>query len=131
MNLLYRSNQFGLPPKVIAGVALIDRFTRPGETILDLSAAPMFHALTGRPGPGRSDIFMPGTFMEESEEADFLMRLEALPPVAVLWPVRHFDDMESRSINAVAPRVVSWVRARYRPVETTSKFQLWLPRRQH
>jgi hypothetical protein len=119
----------GLNYKVMSGVELINRSTRPGEIILDLSTAPMFHALSGRPGPGRSDIIMPGTFMHPSEQADFILRLEANPPAAVLWPVQHFDNMESRSVNHVAPDVVAWVRARYRPSETTTKFQLWLPRR--
>ena len=126
--LPHRFESTGLPRRVTSGVELIEKHTRPGDIILDLSTAPMFHALTGRPGPGRSDIIMPGTFMHESDQVEFLMRLEAEPPAAVLWPVRHFDDMVSRSARAVAPDVVAWVQTRYRPVKKTNKFQLWLPR---
>jgi hypothetical protein len=126
--LPHRFERTGLSFKVTSGVALIEKFTRPGDIILDLSTAPMFHALTGRPGPGHSDIIMPGTFVKESDQAAFLRRLEATPPAVVLWPVQHFDQMESRSARAVAPEVVDWVEARYRPGETTHKFQLWLPR---
>jgi hypothetical protein len=127
--LPHRFKRVGLNYKVMSGVELINRSTRPGEIILDLSTAPMFHALSGRPGPGRSDIIMPGTFMDRSEEADFILRLDANPPAAVLWPVQHFDNMASRSLSDVAPNVVEWVKARYRPGETTTKFQIWLPRR--
>ena len=73
---------------------------------------------------------MPGTFVDEADERAFVARLEASPPTAVLWPVQHFDEMESRSIRNVAPLVVEWVEARYEPDETTAKFQLWLPRRE-
>lgn len=126
--LPHRFESIGLPRRVTSGVELIEKHTKPGEIILDLSTAPMFHSLSGRPGPGRSDIIMPGTFMRDSDQADFLMLLESEPPAAVLWPVRHFDDMESRSAQAVAPDVVAWVEARYRPGKKTNKFQIWLPR---
>ena len=88
----------------------------------------MFHALSGRPGPGRADILMPGTFLDAADEARFIERLEAAPPTAILWPVQHFDNMESRSIQNIAPQVVTWVEARYEPGETTAKFRIWLPR---
>ena len=62
-------------------------------------------------------------------ERDFIARLEAAPPTAILWPLHPFDHMESRSIQDIAPLVVAWVEARYRPDQETAKFRLWLPRR--
>jgi hypothetical protein len=120
----------GLPTKLTSSVAVIERHTRSGDILLDLTAAPMFHALTNRPGPGRSDVVMEGTFMDDEEELQFIRLLEQSPPVAVLWPIRHFDDMPSRSIERVAPRVSAWVRSRYAPVEVSAKFRLLLPREQ-
>jgi len=122
--------RLGLPTKVTASVDIIERHTRPGDVLLDLTAAPMFHALTNRPGPGRSDVVMEGTFMDDEEELHFIRRLEESPPAAVLWPIVHFDDMPSRSIERVAPRVSAWVRSRYAPAEAGAKFQLLLPREQ-
>lgn len=127
--LPHRFKRTGLSYKVVSGVNLIQANTEAGDIVLDLSSAPMFHALSGRPGPGRADILMPGTFVDEADERAFISRLEAAPPAAVLWPVQHFDNMESRSIQVIAPLVVEWVEARYSPGETTAKFQIWLPRR--
>lgn len=126
--LPHRFQRTGLSYFVTSGVDLIQIHTRPGDIILDLSTAPMFHALSGRPGPGHSDIIMPGTFFKPSDQAAFLQLLEADPPKAVLWPVRDFDDMESRSARSVAPDIVAWVEARYRPDTKTTKFEIWLPR---
>jgi hypothetical protein len=127
--LPHRFARTGLPYKVTSGVDLIQANTKPGDIVLDLSSAPMFHSLSGRPGPGRADILMPGTFVDEADERDFIARLEAAPPTAILWPLHPFDHMESRSIQEIAPRVVAWVEARYRPDQETAKFRLWLPRR--
>jgi hypothetical protein len=126
--LPHRFQRVGLPYKVTSSVEVIERHTPPGATILDLSAAPMFHALTGRPGPGRADVIMEGTFIDAGEELAFIDLLERDPPVAVLWPVRHFDEMPSRAISVVAPRLATWVALRYVPVERSAKFVLGLPR---
>ena len=118
----------GTPVKVTQSLALIERYSKPGDVMLDLTAAPMFHALSGRPGPGWNDVVMEGTFMEPGEEEAFVARLDTSPPALVLWPVRNFDDMESRSIQSVAPLVSRWVQQRYVPIATGPKFTLMLPR---
>jgi hypothetical protein len=41
-------------------VAAILERTQPGDRILDLSASPLLHVLTGRRGPGYADLIMPG-----------------------------------------------------------------------
>jgi hypothetical protein len=88
-------------------------WSKPEETVLDLTASPMLLVATGRLGPGYRDVVMPGTFVDEEEEMLFLKRLEATPPVLVLWPLRVFDAMPERSIRRFAPRVVKWVLTRY------------------
>ncbi|MBW2384660.1 MAG: glycosyltransferase family 39 protein [Deltaproteobacteria bacterium] len=123
-----RFKRVGLPYKVTSSVELIEAHTEFGDVILDLSAAPMFHALSGRPGPGRADIIMEGTFIDEAEELAFIELLNANPPAAVLWPIRHFDDMPSRAIEVVAPRVTAWARDRYVAIGRTDKFELRIPR---
>jgi hypothetical protein len=71
---------------------------------------------------------MEGTFMQPGEEESFLAMLQASPPALVLWPVEDFDDMESRSIQKVAPLVSRWVEESYVAVATGPKFTLMLPR---
>ncbi len=94
-------------------VRLIEEATQPDDRILNLSATPMFHVLTGRLGPGHRDLIMPGTFFDDAEERRFLARLRSDPPAAVVWPVRAFDRMRSRSHKATAPRVTAWVERNY------------------
>jgi hypothetical protein len=106
---------------------LVD-LTEPGDTILDLSAAPLFHVLTGRPGPGWFDVVIPGTFLSEDEERAFVERLEASPPALVVTSVRPFDDMRARAASVTAPLVARWVRAHYRIHRPTVEYILWLPR---
>ena len=96
-------------------VRTIARRTRPGDTILSLSHAPIFYLLTGRLGAGWSDVIMPGTFLTESDEIDFVKRLEASPPAAVVMWSKTFDKDPERSVTAVAPRVTRWVQQRYAP----------------
>jgi hypothetical protein len=108
-------------------MALLD-LTEPGDTILDLSAAPLFHVLTGRPGPGRFDIVIPGTFLSEDEERTFVERLEASPPAVVVTSVKPFDDMRARRVSATAPLVARWLRTHYRIHRRTVEYNLWTPR---
>jgi hypothetical protein len=93
--------------------------TEPGDTILDLSAAPLFHVLTGRPGPGRFDVVIPATFVE---------RLEASPPAVVVTSVRPFDDMRARAASVTAPLVARWMRTHYGIHRRTVEYNLWTPR---
>jgi hypothetical protein len=123
-----RFQRRGTPVRVEQSLALIDAHAQPGALMLDLTAGPMFHALSGRPGPGWADVIMEGTFMEPGEEEAFVSMLQAAPPALVLWPVEHFDDMESRSIQRVAPLVSRWVEDRYSAVATGPKFTVMLPR---
>ena len=93
---------------------LLRRVTQPDDLILNLGPTPLFHALSGRLGPGYFDVIMPGTFLGEEDEAWFLAHLETDPPAAVVWPERKFDNMNSRSVQRIAPRLSAWVKKRYR-----------------
>ncbi len=92
---------------------LLRRVTKPDDTILNLGPTPLFHILSRRSGPGYFDVVMPGTFVWEEDEIWFLEHLKANPPAAVVWPLRKFDKMESRSIRVTAPRIVEWVKSTY------------------
>ncbi|MBW2386623.1 MAG: glycosyltransferase family 39 protein [Deltaproteobacteria bacterium] len=106
---------------------LVER-TDPGDTILDLSAAPMVHVLTGRPGPGRFDVVVPGTFLDANEERRFVELLEAHPPAVVVTATKPFDGMASRATSATAPLVAGWLRTHYRIDHVTGDYKLWVPR---
>lgn len=101
--------------------------TKPDELILNLSPTPIFHALTGRMGPGYYDVIMPGTFLGEEDETWFLELLEKNPPAAVVWPGRKFDEMESRSIRQIAPRVSAWVNRNYAPLPKQRRWIVMVP----
>ena len=60
--------------------------------------------------------------------AAFLEKLEANPPAAVVWPLRKFDKMESRSIRATVPRIVEWVRSNYEPLPSQRRWVVMVPR---
>ena len=94
-------------------VRMITRRTEPDAQILNMSETPMFYLLTARKGPGYFDIVMPGTFMSDEDEIEFIQRLETSPPAAVIWPARAFDDMPDRAVGKTAPRVSAWVKANY------------------
>lgn len=108
-------------------MALLD-LTEPGDTILDLSAAPLFHVVTGRPGPGQFDIVIPGTFLSEDEEGAFVERLEASPPAVVVTSVKPFDGIRWRAVSVTAPLVARWLRSNYRIDHRTGGYKLWVPR---
>jgi len=93
----------------------IQEWSRPGDTILDLSASPMLHVLTERLGPGYADLLIPGTFLDGAEEEAFLRRLMRDPPSLVIAPVQHFDRMQDRAVETTAPRIAHWVRNHYEP----------------
>jgi hypothetical protein len=115
-----------IDPRVAAMVQL----TRPGDVVLDLSASPLLHVLSGRMGPGHADVIMPGTFLDDAEEMRFLARLRAAPPALVVWPGKHFDEDPSRAVTRSAPRVAVWVQKHYRPLGgAEGRFVLMVPRR--
>ena len=99
--------------RVDTTVRAIRQLSEAGETLLDLSASPLFHVLSRRPGVGHSDVVMPGTFLEEEEEERFLERLRAVPPALVLVPRRAFDDHPRRAVWKTAPATFEWVEAHY------------------
>ncbi len=107
---------------------LLKRVTDPDDLILNLGPTPLFHLLSGRTGPGYFDVVMPGTFMWEEDEIWFLEHLKANPPAAIVWPLRKFDKMESRSIRATAPRIVEWVRSEYEPLPDQRRWVVMVPR---
>ncbi|MEN8183508.1 MAG: hypothetical protein ABFS46_13350, partial [Myxococcota bacterium] len=103
--------------------------TGPEDRILVLGPQSMFHVLTGRRGPGRADVLMPGTFRGEAEERVFLAQLERDPPAVVIRPQWPFDFQVARSLAHTAPRVNDWVEARYELRGDADRFGLLLPRK--
>ena len=110
---------------------VIRQTTDPTDTILDLSASPLLHPMSGRHAVGEFDIFMPGTFLDDAEEERFVARLEARPPAMVIWPGWPFDSNPERAVQRTAPRVSRWVKERYRPRDkpaTSHRFVILVPR---
>ncbi len=107
---------------------LLQRVAEPNEVILNLSPTPLFHALSGRTGPGYFDVIMPGTFLDDADESWFLEHLRANPPAAVVWPAREFDDMDERSVMQTAPRIAAWVQAHYHPLPGQRRWIVMVPR---
>lgn len=109
-------------------VRTITRLTTPEDSILDLSASSLFHVISGRRGPGYADIVMPGTFLDEAEERAFVARLEAKPPAIVIFPGWLFDDRKDRAVQASAPLLWQWVKARYERIGPYERFVLMVPK---
>jgi hypothetical protein len=106
----------------------LTEMTQPGDSILDLSAAPIFHVLTGRPGPGRFDVVVPGTFIDADEERRFVEHLIANPPAVVVAAAQPFDGWRSRATSATAPLLAEWLRTHYRIGHVAGDYKLWVPR---
>jgi hypothetical protein len=100
----------------------------PDEQILDLSAQSLLYVLLDRMGPGRSDIVMPGTFLDEGEELAFVTRLKETPPALVILFAKPFDEMRSRSLARIAPRLMGWVARNYSPTGDPEDYVLLAPR---
>jgi len=109
-------------------VMMLRERTLPGDTILDLSAAPIYHVLAQRRGPGLFDIVVPGTFLDDSEERRFVERLETNPPAIVVVATKPFDEMRARAVSATAPLVAEWLRNHYRVDVVKGDYKLWVPR---
>ena len=106
----------------------IQRWTRPGDTILDLSASSLFYVLSNRMGPGQADVIMPGTFLDASEERGFLRVLDANPPALVIFPGWIFDERKDRAVQRSSPLLWQWVKARYALAGPYERFVLMLPK---
>ena len=106
----------------------IQRWTRPGDTILDLSASSLFYVLSDRMGPGQADVIMPGTFRDSAEERDFLKVLDANPPALVIFPGWIFDERKDRAVQRSSPLLWEWVKARYTLAGPYERFVLMLPK---
>lgn len=91
--------------------------TAPEEAIFDLSASPILHLLTGRPGLAHSGLIMPGTFANLDEERSVVSQLRDTPPALVIGPLWPFDSMPSRAVRISAPRVSRWIGRHYRAVD--------------
>jgi hypothetical protein len=109
-------------------ISHIEQWTKPGDTILDLSASPLLFVLAGRFGPGYADLVMPGTFLSEEEERMFIARLEQNPPALVIFPGWLFDGQRERSVQMSSPLLTAWVTSRYERVGPMERFNLFLPR---
>lgn len=108
-------------------VLAIHDWTQPGDTVLDLSASPLIHVLAKRMGPGHADLLIPGTFLSDREEEEFLGRLMQTPPALVITPTRHFDQMPERAVEHTAPRIAEWVRRHYVPRGDRKLYLLLVP----
>lgn len=108
-------------------VAWVQRETREGDVVLDLTGAPLFHPLMDRRGPGMLDVVSPGIFLSREEEEAFVARLAASPPAAVIWPAMSFDRRPDRGVEKVAPRVSAWVRGHYREAASIDRYRMLLP----
>jgi len=109
-------------------VRRIRQATGPGDRILDLSWSPILHPITGRLGPGYSDVVMPGTFLEPSEEEAFLRPLRERPPALVIRPRWGFDMREDGTLRHVAPKLAAFVAEGYAPVARDRGYVLLAPR---
>jgi hypothetical protein len=105
--------------------------TRPGDTILDLSASPLFHVVTGRFGVGGQDLVMPGTFANGEEEQAFVERLRANPPALVIRSHDPFDELAERGVDETAPALAHWVRQNYRDASGPLKWVIMMPVQDH
>jgi hypothetical protein len=113
---------------IIACVDAIHELSEPGDTILDLSVAPMFHLFSDRGGVSRSGIVIPGTFTSAEEEISALEELKESPPAVVVVSLRHFDGASSRSISVTAPRITQWVGKNYTEHQKIAKYLIMKPR---
>ena len=106
----------GIPhlDKVDPSVAMIRRWSRPGDTVLDLSSSPLLLVLSERFGPGYADIVMPGTFRNEEEELRFVERLDADPPILLLEPTQPFDGRPENALSLASPHFSAWIEKNYR-----------------
>jgi hypothetical protein len=102
--------------------------TGPEDTVLDLTASPLFHVASGRRGPGWADLVMPGTFLRPEEELAMIERLEGAPPALVITSRRFFDRDVTRSPIGIAPRLWEWVERRYAERRVVGRFVLHRPR---
>ena len=108
-------------------VHAIQTWSRPGDTVLDLTASPLLHVVTGRNGVAFSDPIIPGSFLGDEEEARYLDALVREPPAVVLRPVTPFDRDPERAIEKIAPRVAAWVAANYHAIGTRRGIVVLVP----
>jgi hypothetical protein len=102
-----------LAARLDRSVLRIRRLVSPDETVLDLTHSPLIHVISGRLGPGLSDVVTPGVFADPERERAFIEHLERNPPALVLWPLQPFDSMPSRGVAVHAPRLAKWVARHY------------------
>jgi 4-amino-4-deoxy-L-arabinose transferase-like glycosyltransferase len=113
------SGEVAIPRAIVAqaldwSMYAILTWSQPGEPVLDLTASPLLHVLSGRNGIAFSDPLIPGSFLSDEEELRYVEALERRPPAVVLRPQTPFDRNPERAIEATAPRVAAWVDAHYR-----------------
>jgi hypothetical protein len=105
----------------------IQTWSRPGDTLLDLTAAPLLHVITGRNGVAFGDPLIPGSFLDDEEEARYVAALVRTPPTVVLQPERPFDNDPERAIEKTAPRVTAWVAENYHRVSMRRGIAVLVP----
>ena len=88
-------------------------------------------ALARLEADGEFDVIMPGTFLDSSEEARFVERLEKEPPALVIWPGWPFDSDRDRGVQKTAPLLSRWALDHYAPRDPRSqshRFVILVPR---
>jgi len=108
-------------------VRLIQKRSRPGDTLLVMTHAPLVYVLANRRSPGYFDVIMPGTFRSRDEEIAFLERIEAAPPDVVVWPRLHFDYREDRGLRYSAPELAQWIYDNYRVAASLPFYLVLVP----
>ena len=110
-------------------IPVIREHAAPDQTILVLTAAPLFHVLADRRSPGYFDVVMPGTFRTPQEEIDFVERLRAAPPAVLIWPRQPFDRTPARGLARTAPRLHAWALEHYETLQDAPIYRLMVPKR--
>jgi len=126
------SGEVTIPRAIVAkaldwSIYAILTWSQPGDTVLDLTASPLVHVLSGRNGIAFSDPLIPGSFLSDAEELRYVEALERRPPAVVLRPEKPFDRDPERAIERTAPRVAAWVDAHYRVREVRSGIIVLVP----
>jgi hypothetical protein len=109
-------------------VPVIREHSKPDDTILVMTHAPLLYVVADRHSPGYFDVIMPGTFRRPEEEQSLLGRMESAPPAVVVWPLQPFDRNKNRGLTQTAPMLSAWVSENYQTVLNTVLYRLMTPR---
>ena len=123
-----RVNNAAFAAKIDETVAGVRDYTRPDDRILVVGQVPLFYVLSGRPGPGRADVILPGTFATREEESAFVFHLKQDPPALVIWSGETFDNDPDRHARQSSRMLAAWIRRNYRPLGIGKEYKLLVRR---